>query len=90
MTEELKTFISDISRAAIEVVYELRVPQFSHLIHVHRIIYTSFGNFHLQKDHSYQAEPRITYLEGARDLAVLAAMLESGERKGALVQVKKF
>ncbi|KAL2487934.1 NAD(P)-binding Rossmann-fold superfamily protein [Forsythia ovata] len=60
VTEELKTFISDISQAT------------------------------LKKDHSYQAEPRITYLEGARDLAVLDAMLESGERKGTLVQVKKL
>ncbi|CAI9776696.1 unnamed protein product [Fraxinus pennsylvanica] len=60
VTEELKTFISDISHATIE------------------------------KDHSHQPEPRITYLEGARDVAVLEAMLESGERKGELVQVKKF
>ncbi|KAL2470483.1 NAD(P)-binding Rossmann-fold superfamily protein [Abeliophyllum distichum] len=60
VTEELKTFLSDISRAT------------------------------LKKDLSYLAEPRLSYLEGARDVAVLDAMLESGKRQGAPVQVKRF
>ncbi|KAL7113354.1 hypothetical protein ACP275_04G056300 [Erythranthe tilingii] len=60
VTEELKTFLSDISLAA------------------------------LKKDGGYEVEPRISFLEGARDVAVLDAMLESGKRKGETVQVKKF
>ena len=36
------------------------------------------------------AEPRLTFVEGARDVAVLEAMLESGSRKGELVHVKRF
>ncbi|KAL1325325.1 hypothetical protein AAHE18_13G153400 [Arachis hypogaea] len=36
------------------------------------------------------AEPRLSYIEGARDVAVLEAMLESGARKGELVHVKRF
>ncbi|KAL6564650.1 hypothetical protein OROMI_016100 [Orobanche minor] len=35
-------------------------------------------------------EPRLSFLEGARDVAVLDAMLESGEKKGVPVQVRKF
>ncbi|QHO29612.1 uncharacterized protein DS421_8g226510 [Arachis hypogaea] len=31
-----------------------------------------------------------TYIESARDVAVLEAMLESGARKGELVHVKRF
>lgn len=38
----------------------------------------------------YEAEPRISYLEGARDVAVLDAMLESAAKQGALVPVRKF
>ncbi|EYU46305.1 hypothetical protein MIMGU_mgv1a0096472mg, partial [Erythranthe guttata] len=60
VTEELKTFLSDISVAT------------------------------LKKDGRYEVEPRISFLEGARDVAVLDAMLESGKRKGETVQVKKF
>ncbi|KAL8557341.1 hypothetical protein ACS0TY_004685 [Phlomoides rotata] len=52
VTEELKTFLSDISLAS------------------------------LKKDGSYQVEPRLSYVEGARDVAVLDAMLESGKRQG--------
>lgn len=44
----------------------------------------------LKKGSGYEVEPRLSYLEGARDVAVLEAMLESGTRQGALVQVKKF
>ncbi|KAL1539598.1 hypothetical protein AAHA92_24060 [Salvia divinorum] len=60
VTEELKTFLSDISLA------------------------------NLKKDCSYQAEPRLSYLEGARDVAVLDAMLESGKKQGVPVQVNRF
>lgn len=38
----------------------------------------------------YEAEPRSSYVEGARDVAVLEAMLESSEKQGAKVPVKKF
>ncbi|GFP80006.1 uncharacterized protein ymr315w [Phtheirospermum japonicum] len=44
----------------------------------------------LKKESGFQAEPRISFIEGARDFAVLDAMLESGNRQGALVQVKRF
>ncbi|XP_015571168.1 uncharacterized protein YMR315W isoform X2 [Ricinus communis] len=59
VTEELKTFIHDISQANL-------------------------------KGSSYEVEPRISFMEGARDVAILDAMLESGTKAGALVQVKKF
>lgn len=39
---------------------------------------------------SYSAEPRSSFIEGARDIAVLEAMLESGRKQGAQVEVKKF
>ncbi|KAG6403142.1 hypothetical protein SASPL_135359 [Salvia splendens] len=60
VTEELKTFFSDISLA------------------------------NLKKDGNYQVEPRLSYLEGARDVAVLDAMLESGKKQGVPVQVNRF
>ncbi|CAK9184527.1 unnamed protein product [Ilex paraguariensis] len=60
VTEELKTFLHDISQAT------------------------------LKKDGSYEAEPRCSFLEGVRDVAVLEAMLKSGMRQGALVRVQKF
>lgn len=44
----------------------------------------------MQKGSQYEAEPRLSFVEGARDVAVLEAMLESGAKQGALVQVKKF
>ncbi|XP_022730219.1 uncharacterized protein LOC111285187 isoform X2 [Durio zibethinus] len=44
----------------------------------------------LKKESGYEAEPRSSFLEGARDVAVLEAMLESGSMGGALVHVKKF
>lgn len=37
-----------------------------------------------------QQEPRLSYVEGARDVAVLEAMLESGAKNGAVVPVTKF
>lgn len=43
----------------------------------------------LQKG-GYEAEPRFSYVEGARDVALLDAMLESGIKQGALVPVKKL
>lgn len=44
----------------------------------------------LKRGSSYEAESRISFEEGARDVAILDAMLESGAKQGALVQVKKF
>ncbi|KAK1287904.1 hypothetical protein QJS10_CPB19g01018 [Acorus calamus] len=38
----------------------------------------------------YEAEPRSSYIEGARDIAVLEAMLESGVKNGAPIHVRKF
>ncbi|KAL3647619.1 hypothetical protein CASFOL_008587 [Castilleja foliolosa] len=60
VTEELKTFLSDISLAS------------------------------LKNDGSHKVEPRLSFAEGARDVAVLDAMLESGKKQGAPVQVKRF
>ncbi|KAL6598095.1 hypothetical protein ACP70R_046516 [Stipagrostis hirtigluma subsp. patula] len=42
------------------------------------------------KDGDHKAEPRSSYVEGARDVAVLEAMLESSAKQGAPVQVKIF
>lgn len=44
----------------------------------------------LQKDGSHEVERRLSFVEGARDIAILDAMLESGKRQGAPVQVKRF
>ena len=44
----------------------------------------------MQKGNKIEAEPRSSFLEGARDVAVLDAMLESGTNQGAFVEVKKF
>ncbi|XP_019448287.1 PREDICTED: uncharacterized protein LOC109351303 [Lupinus angustifolius] len=44
----------------------------------------------LKKGSQFVPEPRLSFVEGARDVAVLEAMLESGSRKGELVHVKKF
>ncbi|KAJ9540425.1 hypothetical protein OSB04_026931 [Centaurea solstitialis] len=44
----------------------------------------------IQKDSTFEAEPRCSYAEGARDIAVLDAMLESGTKQGASVKVKNF
>ncbi|XP_050221925.1 uncharacterized protein LOC126672067 [Mercurialis annua] len=60
VTEELKTFIHDISQAK------------------------------LKKGSSYETDPRLSFEEGARDVAILDAMLESGTKNGSLVQVKKI
>lgn len=37
-----------------------------------------------------EAEPRSSYIEGARDIAILEAMLESSKQQGAQVPVRKF
>ncbi|KAJ8565198.1 hypothetical protein K7X08_007774 [Anisodus acutangulus] len=50
--------------------------------------YVSTAN--LKKDHSSHIDSRLSFTEGARDVAVLDAMLESGMRQGTLVQVKKL
>ncbi|XP_022958161.1 uncharacterized protein LOC111794937 [Cucurbita pepo subsp. pepo] len=42
------------------------------------------------KGSDYKADARISFVEGARDVAVLDAMLESGAKHGAPVQVKRF
>jgi hypothetical protein len=44
----------------------------------------------LMQDGDHKAEPRSSYAEGARDVAVLEAMLESSTKQGTQVQVKKF
>ncbi|KAM0864863.1 hypothetical protein ACQ4PT_043636 [Festuca glaucescens] len=44
----------------------------------------------VSKNGDHKAEPRSSYAEGARDVAVLEAMLESSTKQGAQVQVKKF
>lgn len=44
----------------------------------------------LQKGSKIEGEARCSYVEGARDVAVLDAMLESGMKQGAFVKVKKF
>lgn len=44
----------------------------------------------LQKGSNHEIEPRLSFIEGARDVAVLDAMLESGMKNGAQIQVKKL
>ncbi|XP_027342582.1 uncharacterized protein LOC113855231 isoform X2 [Abrus precatorius] len=44
----------------------------------------------LKKGSQFVAEHRLSFVEGARDVAVLEAMLESGARQGEIVHVKKF
>ncbi|KAA3477861.1 glucose--fructose oxidoreductase-like isoform X1 [Gossypium australe] len=44
----------------------------------------------LKQGNGYEAEPRSSFVEGARDVSVLEAMLESGSKGGTLVNVKKF
>lgn len=49
----------------------------------------SFFPVLLQKA-SYEAEPRSSFIEGARDIAILEAMLESGLKQGAAIEVKRI
>ncbi|KAL4591431.1 hypothetical protein LXL04_004396 [Taraxacum kok-saghyz] len=44
----------------------------------------------LEKGGKIEGEGRYSYVEGARDVAVLDAMLESGMKQGAFVKVKKI
>ncbi|KAK7335817.1 hypothetical protein VNO80_27879 [Phaseolus coccineus] len=44
----------------------------------------------LKKGSQFVAEPRLSFEVGARDVAVLEAMFESGAKQGELVQVKNF
>ncbi|KAG8638251.1 uncharacterized protein YMR315W isoform X2 [Manihot esculenta] len=59
VTEELTTFLRDVSHANL-------------------------------KGSNHEIEPRLSFIEGARDVAVLDAMLESGMKNGAQIQVKKL
>ncbi|KAF3325918.1 Oxidoreductase family, NAD-binding Rossmann fold [Carex littledalei] len=52
---------------------------------VHDILHASKG-----ETVDYKPEPRYLYVEGARDVAVLEAMLESSSKEGASVLVKNF
>nr|XP_008358864.1 uncharacterized protein LOC103422579 isoform X2 [Malus domestica] len=64
--------------------------QFSGVDEEFRAFFNDITQATLKKGTSYEAEPRMSFLEGARDVAVLEAMLESGTKQGAPVQVKKF
>ncbi|KAJ4980208.1 hypothetical protein NE237_010988 [Protea cynaroides] len=44
----------------------------------------------LKEGGNHEAEPRSSFVEGARDVAVLEAILESGRKQGVQVNVKKF
>ncbi|XP_031400665.1 uncharacterized protein LOC116210762 isoform X2 [Punica granatum] len=44
----------------------------------------------VKKESGYKAEPRCSFVEGARDVAVLLAMLDSGNKRGELVPVTKY
>lgn len=46
--------------------------------------------FAFQKEIQHKPEPRCSFVEGARDAAVLLAMLNSGTKHGELVPVSKF
>lgn len=43
----------------------------------------------LKKVSNHQAEPRLSYIEGARDVALLEAMLESGSKQGVMLPVRR-
>lgn len=49
-----------------------------------------FCGFFWQNDDQHELEERLSFLEGARDVAVLDAMLESGNKQGTPIQVKRF
>ncbi|KAL0287330.1 UNVERIFIED_CONTAM: hypothetical protein Sangu_2697100 [Sesamum angustifolium] len=48
------------------------------------------GKFGFSKDLTFRAETRLSVIEGGRDVAVIEAILESGNKQGALVQVNRF
>ncbi|MBA0845288.1 hypothetical protein Goarm_023359, partial [Gossypium armourianum] len=85
--EELKIFIHDIVQA--------NLKQFNTDSHIslHVLVIslsqnssdTIFGLGEAKQGNGYEAEPRSSFVEGARDVAVLEAMLESGSKGGTLV-----
>ncbi|PQP97959.1 uncharacterized protein Pyn_28020 [Prunus yedoensis var. nudiflora] len=64
--------------------------QFSGVDEEFKAFINDISQANLRKGTGYEAEPRMSFLEGARDVAVLEAMLESGGKQGAPVDVKKF
>ncbi|RWW77604.1 hypothetical protein BHE74_00014227 [Ensete ventricosum] len=56
------------------------------------LVKSIFFFFYIAQDGmtSHEPEPRSLYMEGARDVAVLEAMLESSAKQGAAVHVKKL
>ncbi|KAL9272640.1 DNA topoisomerase 6 subunit B-like protein [Drosera capensis] len=48
------------------------------------------SKFSLEKVSDHEPDHRLSYAEGARDVAVLEAMLESGQRQGVMVPVKRI
>ncbi|KAL7114850.1 hypothetical protein ACP275_04G147500 [Erythranthe tilingii] len=65
-------------------------PGFSGVTEELKIFFSDVTQASLKKESIFEAEARMSFIEGARDLAVMDAMLESGNKQGALVQVKKF
>nr|GMD21529.1 Oxidoreductase, N-terminal protein [Ipomoea batatas] len=53
-------------------------------------LFSQIFHWQTQRGGEFKAEPRLSFVEGARDIVVLEAMLESGKREGAPVQVTKF
>ncbi|XP_008243595.1 PREDICTED: uncharacterized protein LOC103341817 [Prunus mume] len=64
--------------------------QFSGVDEEFKAFINDISQANLRKGNGYEAEPRMSFLEGARDVAVLEAMLESGGKQGAPVHVKKY
>ncbi|KAJ3693183.1 hypothetical protein LUZ60_008663 [Juncus effusus] len=48
------------------------------------------SHFNKEGKEEYKAEGRYLYIEGARDVAVLEAMLQSGSKQNVSISVKKF
>ncbi|WVZ01499.1 hypothetical protein V8G54_027568 [Vigna mungo] len=44
----------------------------------------------LKKESDFVGEPRLSFVEGARDVAVIEAVFESAAKQGEVVQVKKY
>ncbi|KAL8056831.1 hypothetical protein ABFX02_04G144600 [Erythranthe guttata] len=65
-------------------------PGFSGVTEELKIFFSDVTQASLKKESIFEAEARMSFIEGARDLAVMDAMLVSGNKQGALVQVKKF
>lgn len=97
VTEELKTFLSDISQATLKVYIYIYICFSTLIIHVwssqyrlHNTGHDCFLWFFWQNDDQHELEERLSFLEGARDVAVLDAMLESGNKQGTPIQIKRF